>query len=203
VLPQFPALPDCAWAQRVGDFFHCAPRPQGRGVLSKRRDSFITLKLASGDLPPIPPDVGVTTNLLALGVEVYRDSRANRFYPLQGSVIDFTGDRFMQGLGSRYSFQSYKFTFNKYWSLSDKQVLAYNLYWCGTGGSPPFYGNCIYSLSEELRGYTAGRYLDRYMLATQSMANQPILARRGHRRSLHAEQEISRQFASRLRMGQR
>jgi hypothetical protein len=46
-------------------------------------------------------------------------------------------------------------------------VLAYNLYWCGTGGSPPFYGNCIYGTNEELRGYTAGRYLDRYMFATQ------------------------------------
>jgi len=100
-------------------------------------------------------------------MEVWRDSRPNRFYPLKGSVIDFTGDFFAQDLGSKYSFQSYKFTFNKYLSLSDKQVLAYNLYWCGTGGSPPFYGNCIYGANNILRGYTAGRYLDRYMLATQ------------------------------------
>jgi outer membrane protein assembly factor BamA len=85
----------------------------------------------------------------------------------KGSVIDFTGDFFAIGLGSKYSFWSYKFTFNKYFSLSDKQVLAYNLYFCGTGGQPPFYGQCIYGTSSELRGYTAGRYLDRYMFATQ------------------------------------
>ena len=129
--------------------------------------SFITLKPTSGEIPPIPPDVGVHTNLRALGMEVSRDSRPNRFYPLKGSVIDFTGDFFMKSLGSKYSFQSYKFTLNKYVSLSEKQVLAYNFYFCGTGGSPPFYGNCIYGANNELRGYTAGRYLDRFMLATQ------------------------------------
>jgi Omp85 superfamily domain len=129
--------------------------------------SFITLKANDGNIPSIPPDVGVHTNLRALGFEVKRDSRPNRFYPLKGSVIDFTGDFFAIGLGSKYSFQSYKFTFNKYFSLSDKQVLAYNLYFCGTGGQPPFYGQCIYGTSSELRGYTAGRYLDRYMVATQ------------------------------------
>jgi len=129
--------------------------------------SFITLKPTSEKIPPIPPDIGLHTDLRALGFEVSRDSRPDRFYPLKGSVIDFTGDFFANNLGSKYSFQSYKFTFNKYVSLNDKQVLAYNLYWCGTGGSPPFYGNCIYGANNELRGYTAGRYLDRYMFATQ------------------------------------
>jgi outer membrane protein assembly factor BamA len=129
--------------------------------------SFITLKPASGNLPPIPPDVGLHSNLRALGFEIYRDSRPNRFYPLKGTLLDFTADFFGQNLGSKYSFQSYKFTFNKYKSLSKKQVLAYNLFWCGTGGEPPFYGNCVYGSNSELRGYTAGRYLDRFMFATQ------------------------------------
>jgi hypothetical protein len=86
---------------------------------------------------------------------------------LKGSLLSFTGDFFSQDLGRKYSFQSYKFTLNKYVSLTKDQVLAYNLYLCGTGGSPPFYGNCIYGANNELRSYTAGRYLDRYMLATQ------------------------------------
>jgi hypothetical protein len=130
-------------------------------------ESFITIKPHGTDIPPIPPDVGLTTDLRSIGLEVSRDTRPNRFYPLKGSVIDFTGDFFIQGIGSKYSYQSYKFTFNKYFSLSPKQVLAYNLYWCGTEGSPPFYGNCIYGANQELRGYTAGRYLDRFMFATQ------------------------------------
>jgi outer membrane protein assembly factor BamA len=129
--------------------------------------SSITLRPASGKLPPLPPDLGIHTDLRSLGVEVWRDSRPNRFYPLKGSVIDFTGDFFAHDLGSKYSFQSYKFTFDKYVSLTKQQVLAYNLNLCGVGGSPPFYANCIYGAGNELRGYTAGRYLDRYMVATQ------------------------------------
>jgi Omp85 superfamily domain len=130
-------------------------------------DSVITLKPTTGETPPIPPDVGLHTTLRALGVELVRDSRPNRFYPVKGSLTDFTSDFFATSLGSKYSFQSYKFTFNKYVSFGDRQVLAYNLFVCGTGGAPPFYGECIYGTNNELRGYTAGRYIDRYMLATQ------------------------------------
>lgn len=129
--------------------------------------SLITLKPNDGNIPPIPPDIGLQTNLRALGFEVERDTRPNRFYPLRGSFIQFTGDFFGKDLGSKYSFQSYKFTFNKYASLGHQQVLAYNLYFCGTGGEAPFYGKCTYGTNNELRGYTAGRYLDEYMFATQ------------------------------------
>ena len=137
------------------------------GVRFTTGSSFITIKPTSGTLPPIPPGVGLDTALRSLGVEVYRDTRPNRFYPVKGSVLDYTGDFFAQALGSKYSYQSNKITFNKYFSLPKKQVLAYNAFFCATGGTPPFYGNCIYGTNNELRGYTAGRYLDRYMVATQ------------------------------------
>jgi hypothetical protein len=117
--------------------------------------------------PEPPPDVGLHTALRALGLRVHRDTSPNRFYPTTGTFLDFTSDVFSQALGSKYSFQAYRFTFDKYASLSKNQVLAYNLFVCGTGGEPPFYGNCIYGTNNELRGYTAGRYLDRYMFATQ------------------------------------
>jgi hypothetical protein len=130
-------------------------------------DSLIAVKPTTGETPPTPPDTGLQTNLRALGVSLIRDSRPNRFYPLNGSLIDFTGDFFADSLGSKYSYQSYKFTFNKYLSFGEKQVLGYNMFLCGTEGKPPFYGNCIYGARNELRGYTAGRYLDRYMFATQ------------------------------------
>lgn len=117
--------------------------------------------------PQPPPDIGLNTALRALGLRVYRDTSPNRFYPTSGMFLNFTSDFFSEDLGSKYSFQAYRFTFNKYGSLSKKQVLAYNLFVCGTGGKPPFYGNCIYGTNNELRGYTAGRYLDRYMFATQ------------------------------------
>jgi Omp85 superfamily domain len=130
-------------------------------------ESFITVPTNSGSTVPIPPDVGLHTTLTALGFRLTRDTSVNRFYPLGGTYFSFTSDFFSQGLGSKYSFQAYRASFDKYWSFGEKQVLAYNAYACGTGGAPPFYGNCIYGTNNELRGYTAGQYFTSYMLATQ------------------------------------
>jgi outer membrane protein assembly factor BamA len=129
--------------------------------------SLITIRPNAGSSVTPPLDVGIHTTLTAIGAHLSRDTRPNQFYPTSGTVFDFTSDFFSQALGSKYSFQSYSVTFNKYKSLSERQTLAYNAYFCAVGGQPPFYGNCIYGTNNELRGYTAGRYLDRYMVATQ------------------------------------
>lgn len=129
--------------------------------------SVLTVNPNDGKIPPLPPDLGIDTALTALGFRVVRDTRPNHFYPTGGSKVEFTADFFSQALGSKYSFAHYKFNYDKYWSLSKSQVLAYDLYVCDTGGEPPFYGNCIYGASNELRGYVAGQYLDRHMYATQ------------------------------------
>ena len=88
-------------------------------------NSFITLRPTNLETVPLPPDLGLHTALTAIGFRLQRDTRLNRFYPTNGTLLDFTSDFFSQGLGSKYSFQSYKFTFNKHRSLT-KQVLAYN-----------------------------------------------------------------------------
>lgn len=129
--------------------------------------SVITVRPGGSLQVPVPADRNLDTTLTALGLGIKRDTRPNRFYPVKGTLFEFTSDFFAKSLGSKYSFQSYRTTFNKYWSLTDKQVLAYNAFLCATGGNPPFYGNCIYGTNNELRGYEAGRYLDSYMLATQ------------------------------------
>jgi len=87
--------------------------------------------------------LGLDTNLTAVGFRLNRDTRPNRFYPTSGTFLDFTADFFTQGLGSKYSFQSYKINLNKYWNLTQNQVLASGSFACFTGGAPPFYGNCI------------------------------------------------------------
>jgi hypothetical protein len=139
------------------------------GVRFWTGSSVIVSRLNEGTTPdvPPPPDLGLHTTLRALGLRLKRETSPNRFYPTSGTQPDFTSDFFSEALGSKYSFQAYRFTFNKYGSLSKNQVFAYNLFVCGTGGDPPFYGNCVYGANNELRGYTAGRYLDRYMFATQ------------------------------------
>lgn len=129
--------------------------------------SLITVRPNNLGAVPLPPDLGLDTRLTSLGFRVDRDTRPNRFYPAAGTFLDLTADFFSQGLGSKYSFQSYKLTFNKYWGLTQNQVLASGSFVCVTGGEPPFYGNCLYGTNSQLRGYPAGRYLDRYMFGTQ------------------------------------
>jgi Omp85 superfamily domain len=147
--------------RRVGWKFFLGPRfITGRSFLTIRPNRDINF--------PIPPNIGLNTNLTALGAQLTRDTSLNRFYPTGGTYFSFTSDFFSQALGSKYSFQSYKGTFSKYWGLSAKQVLAYNAFLCATGGSPPFYENCIYGTNNQLRGYTAGQYFTRYILATQA-----------------------------------
>ncbi len=129
--------------------------------------SVIMVRQGGDNSVSTPPDAGLQTTLRAIGLRVNRDTRPNHFYPASGTVFDFTADFFSQGIGSKYSFQSYQVTFNKYWSLRKNQVLAYNATFCGTGGEAPFYATCLYGSNNELRGYTTGQYIDRYMLATQ------------------------------------
>lgn len=130
-------------------------------------NSVVTVRPTDQETPEPPPDLGLHTTLRALGARVNRDTRPNHFYPVKGMYLVFTSDFFAKSLGSKYSFQSYRLTWNKYWSLKSNQVLAYNFWACSTGGQPPFYGNCIYGTNNELRGYEAGRYLDRNAFATQ------------------------------------
>jgi hypothetical protein len=146
--------------RRIGWKFFAGPR-----FFTGR--SFITA-VPNGDANfPLPPEVGLHSNLTSIGGRVNRDTRPNHFYPTSGTFFTFASDFFSQGLGSKYSFQSYKTEFDKYWSVSKTQVIAYDADFCATGGAPPFYGNCIYGTNNELRGYVAGRYFTRYSLATQ------------------------------------
>ena len=129
--------------------------------------SVIRIAPTNSNVPPLPPDVGLHTHLTALGLQLSRDTSPNRFYPTSGTFFTFTSDFYGPALGSKYTLQSYRGSFNKYWSLNRSQVIAYDGYGCATGGKPPFYMNCIYGSGNELRGYTAGKYFDRYMVTSQ------------------------------------
>jgi hypothetical protein len=120
-----------------------------------------------GETNPELPPTGVDLYMRALGFKIERDTTPNRFYPTEGTKLEMGSDFFAEALGGTYTFQKYKLIFNSYRSFGDKQVLAYNLFACSTGGSAPFFGQCIFGTQDELRGYTAGRYIDKKMLATQ------------------------------------
>ena len=117
--------------------------------------------------PPELPPLGMGLNLRAVGLKIERDTVANRFYPVNGTSTQFSADFFSGGLGSTFTYQTYNLTFNAYQSLTKNQVLGYNTYICATGGRAPFFGECIFGIRNELRGYPAGRYIDRDLIAMQ------------------------------------
>jgi outer membrane protein assembly factor BamA len=117
--------------------------------------------------------------LAGIGCRLNRDKRPNRFYPTRGTFLDFNSTFFGESLGSKYSFRSCRATFNAYRSIGVKQVLAYNLFACATGGQPPFYAECIYGTNNQLRGYVAGQHIDRYMIGTQAEYRLTLLWRFG------------------------
>jgi hypothetical protein len=151
----------------MGDFLYRLRWKFSVGPRFLGGNSNITLRSESESGVTPPSDVGLQTRLTALGFHVNRDTRINRFYPEGGTWFDFTSMFFSEALGSKYSFESYRVTFNYYHGLGSKQVLAYNVFSCSTAGGAPFYGQCIYGTNNELRGYVAGQYIDSNMLATQ------------------------------------
>ncbi len=152
----------------LGDFLYRLRWKFSVGPRFLTGNSNITLRSENESGVTPPSDVGLQTRLTALGLHVNRDTRPNRFYPESGTWFDFTSMFFSDALGSKYSFESYRATFNYYHGFGSRQVLAYNLFSCTTAGDAPFYGECIYGTNNELRGYVAGRYIDRSMLATQA-----------------------------------
>jgi outer membrane protein assembly factor BamA len=153
----------------LGDFLYRLRWKVSVGPRFMTGNSNITLRSESENVNGVaaPPDVGIETRLTGLGFHANRDTRPNRFYPEKGTLFDFTSMFFSDALGSKYSFESYRLTFNYYRSFGTKQVLAYNLFNCATAGNAPFYGQCIFGTNNELRGYVAGQYIDTNMIATQ------------------------------------
>jgi hypothetical protein len=152
----------------MGDFLYRLGWKFSAGPRLLTGNSSITLGSTSENQVVAPPEIGLHTTLTALGFHINRDTRPNRFYPTSGTLFDFTSTFFSDVLGSKYTFDSYRIMFNYYHSFTEKQVLAYNVYGCFTAGDPPFYGECIYGTNSELRGYVAGQYIDRHMIATQA-----------------------------------
>jgi outer membrane protein assembly factor BamA len=105
---------------------------------------------------------------VSVGPRFQWDTRDSVFYPKHGFLTEATADFFSTGMGSKWSYQFYRLTFNKYTGLSDHQVIAFRGMGCAAAGDRvPIYDLCLFGTMNDLRGYTAGRYQDRRMFATQ------------------------------------
>ena len=123
---------------------------------------------ASG-VPPANQDLA-TTDLFAPGLQAEYDTRNDDYWPIHGSLAQLKANFFTTALGGARDFQRYSASWSWYGPLhGDRLILATNLNACGAPGDAPFYGLCAIGTGRfALRGYTQGRYRDRYMTTVQA-----------------------------------
>ncbi len=160
---------------RIRKNMYVGPRFQYRNVtMSLNREK---LNLPDGVNPP-PSIQEVIDELaadlfkqktVAIAPRFQWDTRDSAYYPHHGILLESGVDLFATGLGSKFTYQYYKTAFNLYASLSSRQVIAFRGMGCAAAGDHvPVYDLCLFGSSNDLRGYSAGRYQDRRMFATQA-----------------------------------
>jgi hypothetical protein len=144
-------------------------------TLSLNRDELEIPANGGTDLPPaleaIRTEIGdyFKQRTVSFGPRFQWDTRDNSYYPLKGFLLDSGIDLFGENIGSRWTYQYTKIAFNRYTSIAKRQVFAFRAMGClATGDHVPIYDLCLFGTSSDLRGYTAGRYQDRRMFATQA-----------------------------------
>jgi hypothetical protein len=151
------------------------------GVRFQIRNINLQLNREDEAIPPsgsLPPELEAIRNQIAdffkqktvaLGPRFQWDTRDNTYYPVKGLFLDSGIDLFGEGIGSEWTYQYTKIAFNKYTTVAKNQVLAVRGVGCAAMGDHiPIYDLCLFGTSSDLRGYTAGRYQDRRMFATQA-----------------------------------
>ena len=166
----------------VGEFLYRLKNGIYLGARGQYRNATLSLnkeRYESSDITFQPPDkisnvVDYFRNQLihqttvSLGPRFQWDTRDSVFYPKRGFLTEITSDFFSTGLGSKWSYQYYRASFNKYTGLGEHQVFAFRAMGCAAAGDHvPIYDLCLFGTMNDLRGYTAGRYQDRRMFATQ------------------------------------
>ncbi len=129
--------------------------------------------MLGGLLPPESPveipDIPVNSSVAVLGLITERDSRDNQFNPYRGSLFRLAIATSNETVGSDFSFSTFRLQYNHYWLLKeDRLVLAARGAGCAAPGDAPFYALCKLGVFPDLRGYVAGRYRDKTMLAGQA-----------------------------------
>jgi hypothetical protein len=163
----------------IGEFLFRLTKGIYVGARGQYRNATLSQNNGSSDAATEPPEkiANILDQLegtllhqttVSLGPRFQWDTRDNVFYPKHGFLAEVASDLFSTGLGSKWSYQYYRASFNKYTALSEHQVLAFRAMGCAAAGDRvPIYDLCLYGTANDLRGYPGGRYQDRRMFATQ------------------------------------
>jgi outer membrane protein assembly factor BamA len=96
------------------------------------------------------------------------DSRDSIFYTTSGSFHQFSATAFGRTLGSDFNFNRFYIDLRKYIRFSYAHSLALETRLLFQTGDPPFWRMGLLGGQEIMRGYYAGRYRDKNMIALQA-----------------------------------
>jgi hypothetical protein len=107
------------------------------------------------------------------------DTRDHLFMPTRGRWITMTYARSTAGLLSDFNYARVRLDARAYRAIAAGHVLATQLVLTGVPGEPPFDQLALVGGGDILRGYTRGRYRDRWLAAGQLEYRTPIMGRIG------------------------
>ena len=124
-----------------------------------------------GDVPPDSPELPpgeIDSSIAGVGLVGTYDTRDIPLNPTRGLLVSLAANYAPESLGSIRTFEKYALSYNHYLGLAERHVLALRLSGCATPGQPPFYALCLLGKPADLRGYEAGQYRDKAMIAAQA-----------------------------------
>jgi outer membrane protein assembly factor BamA len=122
-------------------------------------------KLLNNNINFEPPTIKVRSS--GAGLVMNYDSRDNPYNAYKGIFLDLNAIFAAKALGGDTDYQIYQAAYNYYHTLAEHMILAYRAFGKFTAGDVPFYDLSFFGVHNDLRGYPAGRYVDKMMFATQ------------------------------------
>jgi len=113
--------------------------------------------------------LGISDNFVSsIGLNLSYDSRDYVYYPTRGMMFSVRPKFYTAWLGSdnEYVDTDYKFTY--YLPLATRKLIAFSVAGGFATGDVPFDGYQIYGVRNNLRGYEAGKYRGKNMVAAQA-----------------------------------
>lgn len=115
----------------------------------------------------------------ALGLVSILDTRDNIINPYKGRYAEFSTYFFSPLLKSTFAFQTVNASYQQYWQLKPKHILAWQTKARLSFGEVPFLDMSTLGNDDILRGYPKNRFRDHHFLATQVEYRFPLFWRFG------------------------
>jgi outer membrane protein assembly factor BamA len=112
---------------------------------------------------------GIEDNFVSsLGLNFSFDNRDYVYYPTRGFTFSIRPKLNADWLGSDNDYVDTDYKFSYFYSIKDNQILAANISGGFAFGDVPFDGYQNYGVRNSLRGYEAGKYKGKHMVAFQA-----------------------------------